>query len=127
MKTRKELSDHCSKGSSILADARVWFHETTFILGELTAENATLKQKVDSITELMLENVVLKQQLEVAINFIEDFKMNGLRADLNPTQPMDDCEKITMFFLCYLRNIDSNVSSRAKEALAKIKEIGSSK
>lgn len=75
-------------------------------------------------SELMSENIMLKKQLEVAVSALEDFKVNGFKADLNPTQPMDDWEKVTHFFLCYLRGIDSSVSYRARQSLDEIKELG---
>lgn len=59
------------------------------------------------IERLQKENSILKSKLD-------DFKTHGLRADMNPTQPIGDWMKVTEFYLDYLKRIETSVKERAK-------------
>jgi hypothetical protein len=50
---------------------------------------------------------------------LRDYEQHGLRADLNPTQPMGDWMEVSRFYLDYLKRIEESVKDRARTALAK--------
>jgi hypothetical protein len=62
-----------------------------------------------------------ERKLKEAKSALDDFLGIGVRADLNPTQPMGDWEEVSRFYLQYLKSIDDSVRDRARQAL---KEIG---
>lgn len=68
-------------------------------------------KRIDELTNHL--NILSDENLKL-IEKLKDFENHGLRADLNPTQPIDDWMEVTRFFLDYLKRIDSSVRDRAK-------------
>lgn len=76
---------------------------------------ADLQARIDD----MIGNSIRTTDEELAAlrEALEDISKHGLRADMNPTQPVGNWKEVTIFFLDYLKRIDDSLKERARAAL----------